>query len=76
MPAAATGVPMSTTTAAIIKRYPTKLAVRCGACGRQNVVEIFLHQVQRLKCSKCGSRNVVIISRDRLEGWSRRRRGK
>jgi|tagenome__1003787_1003787.scaffolds.fasta_scaffold19422794_2 DNA-directed RNA polymerase subunit RPC12/RpoP len=58
-----------------IKRYPTRLGVRCGDCGREATVTVFLDQTSRLRCSKCGSRQVIIASRDRMSGWARRRRG-
>jgi len=59
-----------------IKRYPTRLRVKCGECGRERSIYIFLEHVKRLRCSKCGSHQVTIESRDRLSAWSRRRRGR
>jgi hypothetical protein len=62
--------------ALVIRKYPTRLAVRCPQCERQAQVELFLDQVRRLRCSRCGSRDVIVVSRDRLRSWSARRRGK
>jgi ribosomal protein S27E len=59
-----------------VRKFPTKLAVRCGQCQRQNTIEVFLDQVKRLRCSGCGSRDVVVVSRDRLRSWAARRRGR
>jgi hypothetical protein len=59
-----------------IKRYPTRLHLRCRGCAHEGVASIFLEQVQRLRCKRCGSRNVTVISRDRLAAWSTRRRGR
>jgi hypothetical protein len=43
-------------TTATVKRYPTRLHVRCGKCLHQGYVTAFLDQVKRLRCTKCGSR--------------------
>jgi Zn finger protein HypA/HybF involved in hydrogenase expression len=64
------------TDAVTIKRYPTRLHLRCASCQHEAQVSLFLEQVKRLRCRKCGSRNVTVISRDRLAAWSRRRHGK
>jgi hypothetical protein len=37
---------------ATIKKYPTKLAVRCPACRHAGVVAVFLDKPLKLKCSK------------------------
>jgi Zn finger protein HypA/HybF involved in hydrogenase expression len=59
-----------------VRRFPTRLYVRCRTCMHEAQVKLFLDQVQRLRCSRCGSRNVTVISRDRLAAWSTRRRGR
>jgi hypothetical protein len=59
-----------------IRRYPTKLHLRCSCCQRQSVKAIFLIDVPRLRCRECGARNPVVLSRDRLQAWARRRRGR
>jgi hypothetical protein len=59
-----------------IRRYPTRLHLRCRACGRQSVATIFIVDVPRLKCRKCGQRNPIIIERDRTAAWARRRMGR
>jgi ribosomal protein S27AE len=60
-----------------IRRYPTRLHVRCPQCGHQGVVAAFLDKPLKLKCSKCGSRDAIVVTRDRMRAWSgqRQRRG-
>jgi Zn finger protein HypA/HybF involved in hydrogenase expression len=66
-----------TTTAAVaVRRFPTKLHLRCRGCLHEGVAQIFLEQVQRLRCKRCGSRNIAVLARDRLAAWSTRRRGR
>ncbi len=60
----------------IIKKYPTRLAIRCGSCGHQGSATVYLDKPPRLKCSKCKSRDAIICSRDRSATWSNQRRGK
>jgi uncharacterized protein (DUF983 family) len=62
--------------APVIRKFPTRLAVRCPQCGHQGVVEAFLDRPPKLRCTRCGSRDAVICSRDRSRSWSARRRGK
>ena len=59
-----------------VRRFPTRLHLRCLGCLHEAQAKLFLEQVQRLRCKRCGSRNVTVISRDRLAAWSRRRQGK
>jgi ribosomal protein S14 len=56
-----------------IKRYPTKLHVRCSRCPHQGVVKAFIDKPPRLRCSQCGSRAAIIVQRDRSHMWSKRR---
>jgi ribosomal protein S27E len=43
-----------------IKRYPTKLSVRCPECEHQGVVEVFLDKgPPRLRCSMCGDASPI-----------------
>ena len=63
------------TIAVPIRRYPTKLHVRCQ-CGHQGIVEAFIDRPLKLKCTKCGNRNPIVTSRDRTRVWSGQRRGK
>jgi hypothetical protein len=58
-----------------IRRYPTKLAVRCQ-CGHQGVVETFIDKPPKLRCSRCGSRDAIVVQRDRTRAWSAQRRGR
>ncbi len=62
--------------APVIRKYPTRLAVRCPQCGHQGVVMTFIDKPPNLRCSKCGNRNPVITDRDRTRAWSAQRRGK
>ena len=67
---------MNTTSDTVtVKRYPTKLAVRCPQCQHQGVVELFLDRPPKLKCTKCGNRDPIITSRDSTRTWKARRRG-
>jgi hypothetical protein len=59
-----------------IRKYPTKLHLRCSGCRRQSVKAIFLIDVSKLRCRECGARNPVVLSRDRLAAWAARRRGR
>jgi transcription elongation factor Elf1 len=59
-----------------IKRYPTRLAVRCPQCQHQGVVSVFLDRPPKLHCSKCGDKNPIIVQRDRTRTWARQRRGR
>ncbi|MEZ5820376.1 MAG: hypothetical protein R3D82_06175 [Xanthobacteraceae bacterium] len=59
-----------------VRRFPTRLHLVCGGCGRERFIAIFLEQVKKLRCSECGSHQVDVKSRDRLGAWSRRRRGR
>jgi hypothetical protein len=61
---------------AVVRKFPTRLNLRCGACGHQGVAEAFLDKPPKLVCTKCGNRNPIIIDRDRMQGWARRRRGR
>jgi hypothetical protein len=61
--------------APVIRRFPTKLHIRC-TCGHQGTVSIFLDKVPKLRCTKCGNRNPIICSRDRSRVWSGQRRGR
>ena len=63
-------------TAPEIKRYPTRLEVRCVQCRRRKVVEVFLDKPPRFVCKKCGDRNPIVTTRDRTRAWSNQRRGK
>jgi Zn finger protein HypA/HybF involved in hydrogenase expression len=59
-----------------IRRFPTRLHLKCRSCLHQAVLELFLSEVPRLRCSKCGSHNVAVLQRDQLNAWSRRRQGR
>ena len=67
---------MTGTTTVAIKRYPTRLHLRCRGCLHEGQAQIFLADVQRLRCKRCGSRNIAVLARDRLAAWSTRRRGR
>jgi len=58
-----------------MRRYPTRLHLRCAGCDHQGTASLYLDQARRLKCSRCGSRQIVIVERDRTQSWARRRRG-
>jgi ribosomal protein S27E len=60
----------------IIRKYPTRLQVRCPDCLHQGVVAAFLDKPLKLKCSKCGNRNPIVVTRDRTRAWSAQRRGR
>ena len=62
--------------AELVKRYPTRLHLRCSSCQHEGTASLYLDQVKRLRCKVCNSRNIVIVERDgRSQSWSRRRRG-
>jgi len=63
---------MNTTTVPV-RRFPTRLHVRCGKCQHQAFITIFISKPPRLRCTKCGSRSAIIVSRDKTERWSARR---
>jgi hypothetical protein len=63
-------------TAVPVRRFPTRLHLRCSGCRRQSVKAIFLIDVPKLRCRECGARNPVVLSRDGLQAWSARRRGR
>jgi hypothetical protein len=52
------------------------LAMNAARCGRQGQVKAFLDRPLKLRCKGCSSTDAVVIERDRLRGWSARRRGK
>jgi len=56
-----------------IRRFPTRLHVKCGKCLHQGFVTAFIDTPPKLRCSKCGSRTAVIVARDRTQAWSSRR---
>jgi len=56
-----------------IKRYPTRLAVRCVACGHRGEVSVFLDKAPRLRCSICGDGNPVVGGRDFTRAWAVKR---
>ena len=56
-----------------IKRYPTKLHVRCGKCLHQGYITAFIDKPPKLRCTACGSRAAIIVTRDRTQAWSSRR---
>jgi DNA-directed RNA polymerase subunit RPC12/RpoP len=58
-----------------VRKFPTKLAVRCPRCQHQGVVAVFLDKPPKLRCAKCGSRDPIIVQRDRTRTWARQRRG-
>lgn len=49
---------------ALVKRYPTRLAVRCQNCRHQGTVSVFLDKAPKLVCSKCGNRDPIVQDRD------------
>jgi Zn ribbon nucleic-acid-binding protein len=57
-----------------IKRYPTRLDIKCPACRRKATVEVMLTDVAKLKCSRCGHRNPLIVGRAPMQAWARSRR--
>jgi hypothetical protein len=42
--------------AVAIKRYPTRLHLRCRGCAHEAQLAIFLSEVQRLRCSRDADR--------------------
>jgi uncharacterized protein (DUF983 family) len=62
--------------AASIRKYPTRLHVRCPQCQHQGIVAAFLDKPPKLRCSKCGNRDPIVTTRDRTRAWSARRRGR
>jgi hypothetical protein len=59
-----------------IKRYPTRLEIRCVQCRRRKIVAVFLDKPPRFVCKKCGDRNPIVTTRDRTRQWANQRRGK
>jgi predicted nucleic acid-binding Zn ribbon protein len=59
-----------------VRRFPTKLFVRCAACGHQGVVQTYINTSPKLKCSRCGARNPHVGGRDFLRRWANQRRGR
>jgi ribosomal protein S27E len=59
-----------------IRRFPTRLAVRCPQCGHQGVVKVFIDRPLKLKCTRCGSRDAIVVTRDRMRAWSGQRQGR
>jgi transcription elongation factor Elf1 len=59
-----------------VRRYPTKLQVRCPQCRHQGVVSVFIDKPLKLKCSRCGNRNPIVVTRDRTRVWAGQRRGR
>jgi ribosomal protein S14 len=55
-----------------VRRYPTRLHVRCPQCARQGIAECFLDTPPKLRCTKCGNRDPIITSRDSTRTWKRR----
>jgi hypothetical protein len=56
-----------------IRKFPTRLHVRCSRCLHQGYVTVFLDRPPKLRCTHCGSRAAVIVTRDRTQAWSARR---
>ena len=52
-----------TTATVPIRRYPTRLHVRCGKCQHQGFVTVFLDKPPKLRCTVCGSRAATIVTR-------------
>jgi transcription elongation factor Elf1 len=48
-----------------VRKFPTKLQVRCPQCQHAGVVEVFLDKPPKLHCSRCGNKNPIIVQRDR-----------
>jgi hypothetical protein len=63
-------------TAVTVRRFPTKLFVRCGNCGHAGTVSTYINTSPKLVCSKCGCRNPIVSGRDELRAWANRRRGR
>jgi ribosomal protein S14 len=61
---------------AVIRRYPTRLHVRCGRCQHQGVVKAFIDRPPKLRCTRCGSRDAIVVARDRMRVWSGQRQGR
>lgn len=59
-----------------VRKYPTRLAVRCPQCAHQGMVVAFLDRPLKLKCSRCGNRNPIVVTRDRTRAWASRRRAR
>jgi len=57
-----------------IKRYPTRLDVRCRACGHAGSVAVWLADIHKLKCSRCGRADPIVSGREPLRAWAARRR--
>ena len=60
-------------TAVPVRRFPTKLLVKCGKCKHAGYVVTFITKPPKLRCSKCGSRTAIVVSRDKTQAWSARR---
>jgi uncharacterized protein (DUF983 family) len=67
---------MQLPTNAAIRKYPTRLHVRCPQCQHQGIVHAFLDKPLKLRCTKCGNRDPIVTSRDRSRLWAARRRGR
>ncbi len=52
-----------------VRKFPTRLHVRCSLCAHQGVVEVFLNKPPKLVCIKCGNKNPIVTSRDRTRAW-------
>lgn len=59
-----------------IRKYPTRLQVRCPQCQHQGVIAVFLDKPLKLKCSRCGNRDPIVVTRDRTRVWSGERRAR
>jgi transcription elongation factor Elf1 len=62
--------------AASIRKYPTRIHVRCPQCQHQGIVAVYLDKPPKLKCTRCGSRDAIVVTRDRTRVWSGHRRGR
>lgn len=49
-----------------VRRFPTKIHVRCRACGHQGVPKVFLDRPLKLVCKACGKRDYIVHERDTM----------
>jgi hypothetical protein len=54
-----------------IRRFPTRLHVRCVQCQHQGFVVAFLDRPPKLRCTRCGNRDPIITDRDCTRTWKR-----
>jgi hypothetical protein len=64
-------------TSVAIKKYPTRLSIRCVECGHQGQVEVFLDKPPPSSDAACAVIQIpIVVGRDTMRSWSTRRKGK